>query len=136
MEKTISLPLTLVKMALLVPLCRMANTFECPCSASPPADPKLVSEDTNKMSKSLLALHKLHTQVNIFGFTFLDLLIKMMKIRLLYILYCPPPPACDCKDLFILGHPITSPLSLPPPQPHRMSAKIGAGCCNHIAFFA
>ncbi len=43
--------LTLVRMALLVPLCRMANTFECPCSASPPADPKLVSEDTNKMSK-------------------------------------------------------------------------------------
>jgi hypothetical protein len=29
----------------------MANTFECPCSASPPADPKLVSEDTKKMSK-------------------------------------------------------------------------------------
>ncbi len=45
--------LTLVRMALLAPLCRMANTFECPCSASPPADPKLVSEDTNKMSKSL-----------------------------------------------------------------------------------
>ncbi len=44
--------LTLVRMALLAPLCRMANTFECPCSASPPADPKLVSEDTNKMSKS------------------------------------------------------------------------------------
>ncbi len=44
--------ITLVRMALLAPLCRMANTFECPCSASPPADPKLVSEDTNKMSKS------------------------------------------------------------------------------------
>ncbi len=27
--------LTLVRMALLAPLCRMANTFECPCSASP-----------------------------------------------------------------------------------------------------
>jgi hypothetical protein len=44
--------LTLVRMAFLAPLCRMANTFECPFSASPPADPKLVSEDTNKMSKS------------------------------------------------------------------------------------
>ncbi len=44
--------LTLVKMALLTPLCRMANTFKCPCSGSPPADPKLGSEDTNKMSKS------------------------------------------------------------------------------------
>ena len=81
-------------MALLAPLCRMANTFKCPCSASPPADPKLVSEDTKKCQSlnSLLALPKLHTQVDIFGFTFLDLLIKMMKIRLLYILYCPPTP--------------------------------------------
>jgi hypothetical protein len=43
---------TLVRMTLLAPLSRMANTFECPCSASPPADPKLVSEETNKMSKS------------------------------------------------------------------------------------
>ena len=42
---------------------------------------------------SLLALHKLLTQVNIFGFTFLDLLIKFMKMRLLYILYCTPTPA-------------------------------------------
>ncbi len=50
----------------------------------------------------------------------------------------PIPPTCDNKDLLILGHPITSPPSLPPPppQPHRMSAKIGAGCCNHIAFSA
>jgi hypothetical protein len=31
---------------------------------------------------------------------------------LLYILYCPPPPTCDCKDILILGHPITSPPSL------------------------
>jgi hypothetical protein len=76
-------------MALLAPLCRMANTFECPCSASSPADPKIVSEDTNKISKSnsLLTLHKLHTQVIIFGFNFLDLLIKC-----LYILYCPSAP--------------------------------------------
>ncbi len=116
--KIIKICLTLVRMTLLALLCRMANTFECPCSASPPADPKLVSEDTNKMSSvnSLLALHKLHTQVNILGFTFLDLLIKMMEMRLLYILYCPPPPTCDCKDLLILGHTITSPPSPPPPS--------------------
>jgi hypothetical protein len=56
-----------------------------------------------KNVKVLLALHKLHTQVNIFGFTFLDLLIKFMKMRLLYILYCPPPPPLqrDDKDLLI-----------------------------------
>ncbi len=41
--------------------------------------------------KVLTAYLLIHTQVNIFGFTFLDLLIKLMKIMLLYILYCPPP---------------------------------------------
>ncbi len=52
---------------------------------------------------SLLALHKLHKQVNIFGFTFLDLLIKFMKMRRVYILYCPPPPPLqhDGNDLLI-----------------------------------
>jgi hypothetical protein len=29
-----------------------SQNFECPCGASSPADPKIVSEDTNKMSKS------------------------------------------------------------------------------------
>jgi hypothetical protein len=48
-----------------------------------------------------LVLHKLHTQVNIFGFTFLDLLIKFMKMRLLYILYCPPTLPRDGEDLLI-----------------------------------
>jgi hypothetical protein len=59
---------------------------------------KFKLEDNKKCQShnSLLALHKLHTQVNIFGFTILDLLIKFMKMRLLYILYilyCPPTPA-------------------------------------------
>jgi hypothetical protein len=59
---------------------------------------------------SLLTLHKLHIQLNIFGFNFLDLLINLMKIMLLYILYCPPPPPppCFCKDLLILGHRLSS----------------------------
>ncbi len=38
--------LTLVRMALLAPLCRMAKSLECQ------ADPKILSEDTNKISKS------------------------------------------------------------------------------------
>ena len=85
---------------------------------------------------SLLALHKLHTQLNIFGFTFLDLLIKMMKIRLLYILYCLPTPTMLMHGSFN-PWPSYHQSSLPPPlQPHRISAKIGAGCCNHIAFWA
>ena len=85
---------------------------------------------------SLLALYKLHTQVNIFSFTFLDLLIKMMKIRLLYILYCPPTPNMWLQGSFN-PWPSYHQSSLPsPPHPHRMSAKIGVGCCNHIAFWA
>ncbi len=45
---------------------------------------KFQVEDYKKCQSlnSLLALNKLHTQVNIFGFTFLDLLIKFMKMRL------------------------------------------------------
>ncbi len=35
--------LTLIKMALLAPRCRMALNMECPCSASSPADPKILS---------------------------------------------------------------------------------------------
>ncbi len=64
---------------------------------------KFKAEDNKKCQSlnSLLALHKLHTQVNIFGFTFLDLLIKFYKMRLLYILYCPPPLQRDGKDTFI-----------------------------------
>jgi hypothetical protein len=44
--------ISLVRMALLAPLYRMANTFEFHFRASSPADPKIVSEDTNKMAKS------------------------------------------------------------------------------------
>jgi len=87
--------LTLVRMALLVPLCRMAKTFKCPCSASSPADPNIVSEeDANKLSKSqqLIDSNKRYIQLLLFWFYFLDLLIKFMKMRLLYILYCPPYP--------------------------------------------
>jgi hypothetical protein len=41
----------------------------------------------------LLTLNKCFIQLLLFGFSFLDLLIKFIKMRLLYILYCPPAPA-------------------------------------------
>ncbi len=52
---------------------------------------------------SLLTVNKCLYNFYFFGFTFLDLLIKLMKMRLLYILYCPPPPPLqrDGKDLLI-----------------------------------
>jgi hypothetical protein len=76
-------------MALLAPLRGMAKNFECPYSASSPADPKLYVRTLTKCHSlnSLLTLHKLHTQLNFFGFNLLDLLNKLMKIMLLYILY-------------------------------------------------
>jgi len=59
-----------------------------------------------------------------------------MKIMLLYILYCPPTPNMWLQGSFN-PWPSYHQSSLPPPlQPHRISAKIGAGCCNHIAFWA
>jgi len=90
--------------------CRMANIFKCLSNWS-----KNCTWGNLQYVISLLTLHKIHTQLNIFGLNFLDLLIKLMKSMLLYILYCPPPPPCDCKDLLILvGHPIICPDSLPP----------------------
>jgi hypothetical protein len=44
--------LTLIKMALLTFWFRMAQNMVCPCSVFSPADSKILSEDTNKMSKS------------------------------------------------------------------------------------
>ncbi len=42
--------------------------------------------------QSLLTVNKRFIQLLLFWFHFLDLLIKFMKMRLLYILYCPPGP--------------------------------------------
>jgi hypothetical protein len=78
-------------MALLTPLCRMAKNFECPFSAFSPADSKIVREDTNKMSKS----QQLITQLNIFGFIFLNLLINLMKMMLLYMVLSPSPSSAN-----------------------------------------
>ena len=79
-----------------------------------------------------MALHKLHTQVNIFGFTFLDLLIKFMKMRLLYILYCPPTPATWGQGSFnpfaILHVPIYR--SSNPLRPISGEGEEGGDQCN------
>ncbi len=48
---------------------------------------KLQAKTLTKCLNSLLPLHKLHTQLNIFGFNFLDLLKNLMKMMLLYILF-------------------------------------------------
>jgi hypothetical protein len=112
--------------------------MECPCSAFSPADPKILSWGHLKMSKfnSLLALHKLHTQVNIFGFTFLDLLIKFMKMRLLYILYCPPTPATwrqGSSNPFVILHvPI---YRSPPPSAAHRGGRGGVGPITRSHFW-
>ena len=56
---------------------------------------KLKVRTLTKMSKSqqLIDTRNALFTTFTFWFHFLDLLIKFMKIRLLYILYCPPTPA-------------------------------------------
>ena len=131
-EKYASLCLTLIKMALCAPWCRMAKKKECPCSTSSPADPKIESEDTKKMSKSqqLIDTRNALFTTFTFWFHFLDLLIKFMKMRLLYILYCPPTPATWRQGHFytfaILHRPICRSL---PPHP----AFLLAGTAAHYA---
>ncbi len=44
--------LTLRKRDLFTPCCRMAKNMECSCSVFSPVDTKILSEETNKMSKS------------------------------------------------------------------------------------
>jgi hypothetical protein len=48
-----------------------------------------------------LTVNKCFLQLLLFGFTFLDLLIKFMKMRLLYIFTAPPPLQRDGMDTFI-----------------------------------
>ena len=53
-----------------------------------------------------------------FWFHFLDLLIKLMKMMLLYILYCPPPPChVTARAILILGHSAYTELPLSPTHP-------------------
>ncbi len=70
---------------------------------------------------SLLTVNKRFIQLLLFWFHFLDLLIKFMKMRLLYILYCPPPLPHDGKDLLIPLPFYMCPLTGPPAPPaaHR-----------------
>ena len=107
-------------MALCAPWCRMAKKKECPCSTSSPADPKIESEDTKKMSKSqqLIDTRNALFTTFTFWFHFLDLLIKLMKMMLLYILYCPPPPChVTARAILILGHSAFTELPLSPTHP-------------------
>ncbi len=50
---------------------------------------------------SLLAVNKCYIQLLLFWFHFLDLLIKFMKMMLLYILYCSPTPAMWVQISFV-----------------------------------
>jgi hypothetical protein len=54
---------------------------------------------------SLLTVNKRYIQLLLLWFHFLDLLIKFMKVMLLYILYCSPTPA-TCADLPVLPPPL------------------------------
>ena len=69
---------------------------------------------------SLLTVIKCFIQLLLFWFLFLDLLIKFVKMRLLYILYCPPTPATWVQGSFVPFAILHVPIyrSSPPPPAH------------------
>ncbi len=97
--------------------------MEFPCSAFSPADPKKIKLRTLTKCQSLdslLTVNKRYIQLLLFWFHFLDLLIKFMKMMLLYILYCFPTPATWVQGSFVpfaIVH-VTTYRSCPPPPAH------------------
>ncbi len=91
----------------------------------------------HQQNVNVSTLHRLHTQLNIFGFNFLDLLTNLMKMMLLYILYCPPPSQGYFNPWSSFHRSSLTPLR---PQPTGMSTKIGADVaitsqfCSEILF--
>jgi hypothetical protein len=78
-------------MDLLAPRCRMAkkrSVLAVP-SLQLIKNFKLRTLTKYQSLNSLLTVNKHFIQLLLFWFHFLDLLIKFMKMRLLYILYCP-----------------------------------------------
>jgi hypothetical protein len=81
---------------------------------------------------SLLTVNKCYIQLLLFWFHFLDLLIKLMKMMLLYILYCPHPCHVSARICCSLGHPTCAGLPvLPPPPPPPPSQGRGRGDPSH-----
>ncbi len=75
----------------------MTKNVECPCSAFSPDDPKIISEDINKMSKSQrlidITVHNLHTQLTKhFWFQLFRSADKIDEDYALVHLVRPPPP--------------------------------------------
>jgi hypothetical protein len=82
------------------------------------------------MSKSqlLIDIKKHYIQLLLFWFHFSDLLIKFMKMRLFYILYCPPTPATWLQGPFVPFAILYVPIywSSPPPlRPISGEGEVG-----------
>ncbi len=81
------------------------------------------------MSKSQqLTVNKRYIQLLLFRFHFLDLLIKFMKMMLLYILYCSPTPATWVQGYFVPFAILHVPIyrSSPPPlRPISGEGEVG-----------
>jgi hypothetical protein len=101
----------------------MIKNMLCPCSDFSSADSKILSVDTYKISKSQQHIYYISFIHNFYfsDFTFLDLLINLMKLMLFYIFYCPLTLPYECKDLLIHSHPtqigLSQPVLLPHPHP-------------------
>ncbi len=73
-----------------MPWCRMAKTVVCPCSVFSPADPKILSEDTNKMLNSQQLID---TQLLLFWFQHFRSADKIDEDDAFVHLVLPPIPA-------------------------------------------
>ncbi len=81
---------------------------------------------------SLLTVNKRYIQLLLFWFHFLDLLIKFMKMRLLYILYCSPPLPRECKDLLFPSPFYMCRFTGPPPPSTYLGGGGGGPITLHV----
>ena len=73
-------------------------------------------------------VNKRYIQLLLFWFLFLDMLIKFMKMMLLYILYCSPTPATWVQGSFVPFAILHAPIhrsSLPPLRPIWGEGEMG-----------
>ncbi len=83
---------------------------------------------------SLLTVNKRYMQLLLFWFQFLDLLIKFMKMMLLYLLYCSPTPGTWVQGSFVPFAILHAPIYQPWPPLRPISGEGEAGPSRGYVF--
>ena len=81
---------------------------------------------------SLLTVNKRYIQLLLVWFHFLDLLIKFMKMMLLYILYCSPTPDTVVQGSFVPFAILHAPIYWSPPPPAHLGGGGGGPITGHV----